>query len=53
MSLSRPPTEEEVREKLNLSPSEYGKLLKQTQPVVFVPMDGKNYDQEIVMNHHH
>ena len=45
MSLSRPPTEEEVRTKLNLTPSEYGKLLKQTQPVVFVPMDGKNYEQ--------
>jgi RNA polymerase sigma factor for flagellar operon FliA len=44
MSLSRPPTEEEVRRKLNLTPSEYGKLLKQTQPVVFVPMDGKNYE---------
>ena len=26
MSLSRPPTEEEVRAKLNLSPAEYGKL---------------------------
>jgi RNA polymerase sigma factor for flagellar operon FliA len=44
MSLSRPPTEEEVRAKLNLTPAEYGKLLKQTQPVVFIPMDGKNYD---------
>jgi len=46
MSLSRPPTEEEVRTKLNLTPSEYGKLLKQTQPVVFVPMEGKNYEHE-------
>ena len=44
MSLSRPPTEDEVRSKLNLSPVEYGKLLKETQPVVFVPMDGKGFD---------
>ena len=45
MSLGRIPTEEEVRTKLNLSIAEYGKLLKQTQPVVFVPMDGQNYEK--------
>ena len=31
---------EEIREELNLSQSEYEKLLKQTQPVTFVPIDG-------------
>jgi len=44
LSLSRPPTEEEVRNALQLTPAEYGKLLRETQPVIFVPMDGRNYE---------
>ena len=35
----RPPDEKEVRKELSLSPAEYGKLLKETQPITFVPID--------------
>lgn len=36
----RTPTESEVRTELGLSIEEHDKLLKQTQPVTFVPIDG-------------
>ena len=35
----RPPSMEEIRNELSLSPGEYQKLLKETQPVTFVPID--------------
>ena len=35
----RPPDEKDIRKELSLSPSEYGKLLKETQPITFVPID--------------
>ena len=38
--LKRPVTEEEVREELELSESQYQSLLRDTQPVTFVPIDG-------------
>ena len=37
--LKRPVTVEEVKEHLSLSSEEYEKLLKQTQPITFVPID--------------
>lgn len=37
--LKRPPTDVEVTAALGLSEKEYRKLLKQTQPVTFVPID--------------
>ena len=37
---NRSPSIEEIRKELGLSQSEYEKLLKQTQPVTFVPIDG-------------
>ena len=37
---NRSPTEFEVCSELNLSASEYAKLLKETQPISFVPIDG-------------
>jgi len=35
----RPVSEHEVREELNVDENEYRKLLKETQPVTFVPLD--------------
>ncbi len=35
----RPPEVDEIRKELSLTPSEYEKLLKETQPVTFVPID--------------
>lgn len=35
----RPPEVEDIRKELSLSPSEYEKLLKETQPITFVPID--------------
>ncbi len=35
----RPASEEEVRTALEVSPAQYQKLLKETQPVTFVPID--------------
>jgi len=40
ISLGHPPTEVEIRKALGLSPKQYGELLKQTQPVIFIPMEG-------------
>ena len=37
--LKRPPTPEEICKELNLSIGEYNKLLQQTQPITFVPLD--------------
>jgi len=37
---NRTPSESEVCSELNLSVSEYAKLLKETQPISFVPIDG-------------
>lgn len=48
--LKRPPSEEEICRELNLSNAEYRKLLEQTQPVVFVPLDssssGNGFDDD-------
>ena len=35
----RPPEVETIRKELSLTPSEYEKLLKETQPITFVPID--------------
>ena len=35
----RPPDVKDIRKELSLSPSEYEKLLKETQPITFVPID--------------
>ena len=35
----RPPEVDAIRKELSLSPSEYEKLLKETQPITFVPID--------------
>ncbi len=39
--LRRPPNDSEVCEALGIKESEYDQLLKQTQPVVFVPIDAE------------
>jgi len=48
--LKRPPTPEEICKELNLTLSAYNKLLKQTQPVIFVPLEAssshENFDGE-------
>ena len=38
--MKRPVTIDEVKKELNLSQSEYETLLKETQPITFVPIDG-------------
>ncbi|MEK9772187.1 MAG: FliA/WhiG family RNA polymerase sigma factor [Opitutae bacterium] len=40
--LNRPPTPEEICKELKLSSAEYQKLLKETQPIVFVPLESKS-----------
>lgn len=40
--LKRPPTPEEICKELKLSLTEYHKLLKETQPIVFVPLESKS-----------
>lgn len=42
MELKRPPTPEEICLKLKISQSDYQKLLDQTQPIIFVPLETKS-----------
>jgi|TARA_B100002019_G_scaffold280917_1_gene284390 RNA polymerase sigma factor for flagellar operon FliA len=42
LALKRPPTPEEICKELKLSAAEYNKLLEQTQPIVFVPLEAKS-----------
>lgn len=42
LALKRPPTPEEISNELNLSLSEYRRLLEDTQPVLFVPLEAKS-----------
>ena len=39
---NRTPTESEICKELNLSADEYAKLLRETQPISFVPIDGNH-----------
>ena len=39
-------SEDEIREELNLTQSEYGKLLHETQPVTFIPIHGSNQEAQ-------
>ena len=41
---NRTPSDEEICRELNLSSTEYGKLLNETQPISFVPIDGSTQD---------
>ena len=41
-ALKRPPTSDEICQELKISHSEYTKLLEQTQPIVFVPLESKS-----------
>ena len=43
---NRTPSEDEIREELNLTQSEYGKLLHETQPVTFIPIHGSNQEAQ-------
>jgi RNA polymerase sigma factor for flagellar operon FliA len=45
LALGRTPTDVEVRESLDLTKDEYGRLLKQTQPVTFISMDGNSHER--------
>ena len=42
LALKRPPTPEEICNELNLNLGEYRRLLEDTQPVVFVPLETKS-----------
>ena len=38
----RNPTEDEIRGELKVSSQEYARLLKETQPISFIPLESKN-----------
>lgn len=46
LTLKRPPTPEEICRELKISSGEYQKLLKQTQPVVFVPFESSSTNSD-------
>lgn len=46
LKLKRPPSPEEICQELKLSLGEYQKLLKETQPVIFVPLETKSQNSD-------